>query len=52
MSFLLQIIRFYKNPQFQLTKSLDVHFNNEQCADLGGPTREFFHDAIACLTKI
>jgi len=50
MSLLRQITRIYKNPQ--LTKSIDVHFYNEQCADLGGPTREFFHDAIACFTKV
>lgn len=47
LSLLRQIMRIYKSPKFQLTKSLDVHFSNEQCADMCGPTKEFFHDAIA-----
>lgn len=45
-------MRIYKHPQFQLTKSPDVNFYNEQCADLGGPTKEFFNDVIACFTKV
>ena len=52
LSRLRQIMKIYKDPHFQLTKSPDVNFYNEQCADLGGPTKEFFHDAIACLVKV
>ena len=44
LSHLRQIMKIYKDPHFQLTKSPDVNFHNEQCADLGGPTKEFFHD--------
>lgn len=52
LSRLRQIMKIYKDPHFQLTKSPDVNFYNEQCADLGGPTKEFFHDAIACFVKV
>lgn len=52
LSCLRQIMKIYKDPHFQLTKSPDVNFYNEQCADLGGPTKELFHDAIACFAKV
>ena len=41
ISVLRQIMRIYKNPKFNLLRSIDVHFQGEQCADMGGPTREF-----------
>lgn len=47
-----QMMRIYTNPQFQLTKSLDVYFLNEQCTDLRGATKEFFHDTLACFANI
>ena len=49
LSLLRQITKIYKSPKFQLTKSLDIHFHDKQCADMGGPTKEFFNDAIASL---
>lgn len=52
MSLVRQMMRIYTNPQFQLTKSLDVHFLNEQRADLRGATKEFFHDTLACFANI
>ncbi|XP_067031279.1 uncharacterized protein [Acropora muricata] len=52
LSLLRQIMRIYKSPRFQLAKSLDVNFYHEQCADMGGPTKEFFHDAIASFTHV
>ena len=52
LSLLRQIMRIYKSPKFQLTKTLDVNFYNEQCADLGGPTKEFFHDAISSFMHV
>ena len=52
LSRLRQIMKIYKDPHFLRTKSPDVNFYNEQCADLGGPTKEFFHDAMACFVKV
>ena len=52
MSLLRQIMKIYKNPQCNLKKSVDVHFHGEIGADLGGPTKEFFSDVIASLSKV
>ena len=46
---LQQVIRRYKNPQFELGAPLNVQFissgayGKEQGIDAGGPTRDFFH---------
>ena len=52
ISVLRQIMRIYKNPKFNLLRSIDVHFQGEQCADMGGPTREFFHIALNSFRKV
>lgn len=31
---------------------MNVNFHGEQGADLGGPTKEFFHSAISSLSKV
>ena len=52
LSMLRQIMTIYKNPQFNLKKRVNVNFHGEQGADLGGPTKEFFHSAISSLSKV
>lgn len=52
ISILMQIMRIYKNPKFNLKQSPDIHFQGEQCADMGGPTKEFFHIAINSFKKV
>lgn len=52
LSMLRQIMTIYKNPQFNLKKRVNVIFHGEQGADLGGPTKEFFHSAISSLSKV
>ena len=53
LSMLRQLMEIYKRPDFNLKKQLDVNFSGEQGADMGGgPTKEFFHEAIACLSKV
>jgi hypothetical protein len=37
-----QMLRKYKNPQFDLRKPLNIEFVNELGVDGGGLTREFF----------
>lgn len=49
LSMLRQIMTIYKNPQIDLKKHVNVF---EQGADLGGPTKEFFHSAISSLSKV
>ena len=39
LSMLRQIMKIYKNPQFNLKKRVNVIFHGEQGADLGGPTK-------------
>ena len=38
-----QVIRKYKNPTFDITKTLSVAFVGEPGLDGGGLTREYFH---------
>ena len=52
ISMIQQLMRIYKNPKLDLKKPLDVDFVGEQGADVGGPTKEFFHQAICALTKV
>ncbi len=40
---LKQMLRKYKNPEFDVTRPLSVEFVGEQGVDAGGVTREFFH---------
>lgn len=40
---LQQVIRKYKNPAFDITKTLSVSFVGEPGLDGGGLTREYFH---------
>ncbi|XP_068731710.1 uncharacterized protein [Montipora capricornis] len=47
-----QIMTIYKNPQLNLKKHVNVNFHGEQGADLGGPSKEFFHSAISSLSKV
>ena len=52
LSMLRQIMTIYKNPQLNLKKHVNVNFHGEQGADLGGPSKEFFHSAISSLSKV
>ena len=52
LSWLRQLMRIYKNPRFNLKKQLDVSFAGEQGADMGGPTKEYFHYAISVLSQV
>ncbi|XP_068681680.1 G2/M phase-specific E3 ubiquitin-protein ligase-like [Montipora foliosa] len=52
LSMLRQIMTIYKNPQLNLKKHVNVNFYGEQGADLGGPSKEFFHSAISSLSKV
>ena len=45
-SMLNQLMRIYKNPGLSIRKVPDISFTGETAADVGGPTREFFHVAI------
>ena len=51
-SMLQQLMRLYKDPTIDIRKSPDVTFLGEMAADLGGPTKEFFHVAIEALVKM
>ena len=46
-----QILRKYKNPAFDITKALNVHFADEPGLDGGGVTREYFHLLMKALHK-
>ena len=52
MSTLRQLMCLYKRPGMDLTKPPDVHFVGECGADVGGPTKEFFHTSLASLKKV
>ena len=52
LSLLRQLMRIYKDRSLNLKKRIDVNFIGEQGADMGGPTKEFFHSAISCLSKV
>ena len=49
---LVLLMRIYKKPHFNLKKQLEVHFIGERGADMEGPTKEFFHETISCLSKV
>ena len=49
ISLLMQLMRIYKDPTLVLTKPLNVNFVGEHAADVGGPTKEYFHEAISIL---
>ena len=42
----------YKRPDLNLTKNLDVSFSGECGADMGGPSKQFFHISLASLKKV
>ena len=42
----------YKRPGMDLKKHPDINFVGECGADVGGPTKEFFHIALASLKKV
>ena len=50
-SMLQQLMGLYKDPALDMRKSPDVSFTGEIAADVGGPTKEFFHTAIEALLK-
>ena len=52
VSLLIQLMRIYKDPRLDLTKPLNVDFACEHGADVGGPTKEYFHVAISVLSKV
>ena len=52
ISLLMQLMRIYKDPTLVLTKPLNVNFVGEHAADVGGPTKEYFHEAISILSKV
>ena len=52
MSTLRQLMCIYKRPGIELKKNPEVHFVGECDADVGSPTKEFFHTALASLNKI
>ena len=49
---LRQLIKMYKNPKLNLKKIPDITFSGEHGADMGGPTKEFFYNAISSLTRM
>ena len=52
MSLLQQLMCIYKSPKFDMKKPLNVNFVGEQGADVGGPMKEFFHEAMSALSKV
>ena len=52
MSTIRQLMKVYKNPSLDLRKTPDVNFIGECGADVGGPTKEFFHLAISSFSKV
>lgn len=42
----------YKRPDLNLKKQLDVSFSGECGADMGGPSKEFFHVSLASLKRV
>ena len=42
----------YKRPNLNLRKHPDVSFRGECGADMGGPSKEFFHVSLASLKKV
>ena len=42
ISLLMQLMRIYEDPRLVLTNA----------ADVGGPTKEYFHEAISILSKV
>lgn len=51
-SMLQQLMALYKDPTLDMRKSPDVSFTGKIAADVGGPTKEFFHTAIEALLKM
>ena len=49
---LRQLMSIYKRPDLNLKKNLDVSFSGECGADMGGPSKEFFHVSLASLKKV
>ena len=52
LSMLRQLMKMYKNAKSNLKKMPDITFSGEHGADMGGPTKEFFHKAISSLTRM
>ena len=53
LSMLRQLMKMYKIPKLNLKKKMpDITFSGEHGADMGGPTKEFFHNAISSLTRV
>jgi hypothetical protein len=46
-----QVLRKYKNPAFDITKTPNVQFSVEFGVDGGGPSREYFHLLMESLWK-
>lgn len=46
-----QVMRKYKNPAFDISKPLNVHFSNEPGLDGGGLTQEYFHLLMKTLQR-
>ena len=49
---LRQLMKMYKNPKLNLKKIPDITFSGEYGADMGGPMKEFFFNAISSLTRM
>lgn len=52
ISLLMQLMRIYKDPRLDLTKPPNVNFVGEHGVDVGGPTKEYFQEAISILSKV
>ena len=52
LSMLWQLMMMYKNPKLNLKKIPDITFSGEHGADMGGPRKEFFYNAISSLTRM
>ena len=52
LSMFQQLMKMYKNPKLNLKKMPDITFSGEHGADVGGLTKEFFHNAISSLTTM
>lgn len=47
-----QLLRIYKNPKLNLRQEPDVCFVGELGADMGGPKKEFFSQALQSLCRV
>ena len=52
MYLLQQLMCIDKSPKFDMKKPLNVNFVGEQGADVGGPMKECFHEAMSALSKV